>query len=483
MPLYSSYVPQTEHLEHQAKMFAEHVDDKCYALFWEQGCCKTKVYIDWVAYLYENGLIDALVLVAPPGVERNFLVKELAKHWPTRLPYKAFVYNSKQAKNVSAERDRKAILEYREGLAIVCISYAAFVTDKGKLFIKNFFRRRKCAHILDESHFIKNPGSTRTKTLVASGEYCEYKRIGTGTPMGPETCMDLYSQIKFLFPTFWKDKGIPDFACYKAFFGDWVQMDGWAKLLRLKNQDKLKEWLAPISSRVTKAEVLPWLPPKLHTRCYIELPPEHRRAYNQMRDDLRAELLSGAEVSIKTQIVKLRKLLQLASGYLQNTETEEIYPIDNQFPRVDACEDWADGGREQGIIWARFKHDAKLIQERLGSSRIARYDGSISDPEERARELESFERGDKEFLLSSYKVGGTGLTLVNATRQWHHGVDTDSVAFKQAQDRSHRPGLKTAVNYTYCVAADTVDEKVIDAHLRNEETIRDILGDNFSELL
>jgi Mesyanzhinovviridae DNA helicase len=489
-----SYQPKTDHLKHQAKLFAEHAEQAVLAVFNEQGTGKSKSYIDMVAHAYEQKRINALLLVAPKGVERNFAIKELPKHWPDRLQREVFIYQTKQAKNKRSsldvsgfarnggEEDREFIMKYDGGIPIVCISYSALVTDLGKAFAKRFLQKHKAAYILDESHFIKSPSAVRTKTIVASGAYAEFKRIGTGTPMGAEGPLDLYSQIRFLDPEFWKLRNIPDFACYKAFVGDWVRIDNWDKLLRWKNLDKINEWLQEISVRVLKADVLPDLPAKLHTRHFIELPAEHRRVYSQVKDDLRAELMSGVEMDIKNRLVVLRKLLQVASGYIKDTTTGLTHPINDDLPRIDACEDWCDASNTQGIIWTRFRHDADLLVKRLGLERVARYDGAVDD-EQRAINLEAFERGDKQFFLANPRVGGTGLTLTQASRQWHHGVDVDPVALKQAQDRSHRPGQHNAVLYTYCVAQDTVDEQVIDTLLANEDVSRTILGDKFSELL
>jgi len=489
-----AYQPKTENLKHQAKLFEEHAEDAVLAVFNEQGTGKSKSYIDMVANAYEQKRINALLLVAPKGVERNFAVKELPKHWPDRIPRSVFIYQTKQARNKRSsldvsgfasnggEEDRQAIMKYDGGCAIVCISYSAFVTDLGKAFAKRFLQKHKAAYILDESHFIKSPNALRTKTIVASGAYSEFKRIGTGTPMGAEGPLDVYSQVRFLDPEFWKRKGIPDFACYKAFFGDWVRIENWDKLIRWKNLDKLNAWLSEISVRVLKADVLPDLPAKMHTRHFIEMPAEHRRVYNQVQEDLRAELLSGVEVDIKNKLVMLRKLLQVASGYIKDTKTGLTHPINDDLPRIDACQEWCDASNTQGIIWTRFRHDADLLVQRLGLERVARYDGAVDD-DGRAINLEAFERGDKQFFLSNPRVGGTGLTLTQASRQWHHGVDVDPVALKQAQDRSHRPGQHNAVSYTYCIAQDTADEQVIDTHLANEDVNRTILGDRFSELL
>ena len=52
---------------------------------WEQGTGKTKPVLDTATRLYDEGLIDALLVVAPNGVHRNWLTDEVPAHLPDRL--------------------------------------------------------------------------------------------------------------------------------------------------------------------------------------------------------------------------------------------------------------------------------------------------------------------------------------------------------------------------------------------------------------
>ena len=476
------YIPKTEPYPFQKRLFDDYSSKAVWAYFNEQGTGKAKAGIDDASQAYENKVIDALLIVAPDAVKTNWERIEIPKHMPDRIPRQVFVYYSKQAKNKQHQAACKQAIAYREGLSIVCMSFSAFTTDAGKKFAKEFLSKRKAGFFLDESQNIRTPGAVRTKTIVAAGAYSEFKRCFSGTPMGKTGPLGMYSQIKFLDAMFWKRRGINDFALYKSFFADWVQTHGgWTKCLGYKNEHILQEWIKEISCRVLKADVLPDLPPKLHTRLYFDLPEEHRRVYNQMRDELRCDLLSGAEIEIDSALVSLRKLMQICCGYVKDTETDKLHPINDELPRIDAAVEWCEEHETQSIIWCRQRHDVDLLAERLGS-KMARYDGKLSE-HDRSLQLEAWRRGDKQHFVSNAKVGGAGLTLNEADRVLFHAVDVDLIELQQAQDRCHRPGQHHPVNYTYFIARDTCEEKIVNGLLDAKDVIQRILGGTISELL
>lgn len=476
------YEPKTEHFPFQLIRFEKHGSKLVWAHFDDQGTGKAKCGVDEASQAFEQKIVDALLVVSVEEVIINWERKELPKHMPDRIVRNVFRYDSKKAKNKAHQQAAEYALNYKQGISIVLISFSAFTTVAGKAFVKRFLQKRKVAYLIDESQNIRSPNAIRTKAVLASGHYAEFKRIYSGTPMGKTGPLGLYSQIKFLDPLFWKRHGINDYQLFKSFFADWYTMSNGAPILKgFKNEHILHEWLKEISSRVVKSEVMPDLPPKLHTRLYFELPTEHRRVYNQMESDLRAELLSGVEIEVQLAITKLRKLMQVCCGYIKDTEADKIHPINDELPRLDLSVAWAEGITGQTIIWCRQTHDVDLLMDALGST-AARFDGHYKG-EERTRQLESWERGDKQHLVSNTKVGGTGLTLTQAHDVLFNAVDVDSVELKQAQDRCHRPGQHFPVNYTYLVAKDTCDEKIIDAHIACEDVIQRILGGRLMELL
>lgn len=486
-----SYVPKTDYYPFQKVRFEAHSLKKVWAHFDDQGTGKAKDGADTAAQWFELGWVDAMLVAAPGEVANNWERKELPKHLPDRIKRNVFLFDPKKAKQKAHLAAMERALSYRDGLSIVLITYSAFTTVAGKAFVKKFLKKRRVAYMLDESQNIRTPKAIRTKSIVASGDYAELKRIYSGTPIGKTGPLGLYSQIKFLDNEFWKRKGINSYELFKSFFADWFQTDQGYKILKgYKNEHIMQEWLKEISSRVVKSEVLPDLPPKLHSRLYFDLPSEHRRVYEQMANNLRAELLSGVEVEVELAITKLRKLMQICCGYIKEADTMDpaggmvrgrTHPINDELPRVDMTVAWAEGITGQTIIWCRQIHDVDLICKALGSA-ASRFDGHFKGIA-RTAQLESWERGDTQHLVSNAKVGGTGLTLNQAHDVLFNAVDVDSVEFKQAQDRCHRPGQHNPVNYTYLIAKDTCDEKIVDSLIANEDVVQRIFGGKLMELL
>lgn len=473
---------ETTPMPHQQMLAELYALKLVHAYFNEQGTCKTWLGINDFTISYLKGETDTLVVIGPSGVERNWHLKEIPLHMKRSVQERAhiFVWNTKTAGSQREARRRKAAEAHVGGPLIVLMSYSAACTVKGKAWLKEkILKKRKCFYLLDESQFIKNPGSKRTMALVASGAYADRKRIMTGTPMGANGPMDLYAQIMFLDDTFWKRHGIKDYQIFKAFFADWLPMDGWMKILRFKNMELLSEWLKEISCRVLKSEVLKDLPERMYTRQYLEMPAEHRRVYEALRDKLRAQLQSGDMVEVRNPLTLRSKFMQVCCGYIAVDKGEPFELIDGSLPRMDSAVEWLEAGNSQAIVWTRFRMDVDQFEKRLGD-RMARYDGKLS-PEARGRELEAFQKGDKQYFVANPQVGGTGLTINEADRALVYAMRDDPIELKQALDRNHRPGQKNAVNYCFMVAQDTVDERIIDRHVKNNEISCEVLGDKILE--
>ena len=72
----------TEPYAHQREALERSYDKRNYGYFMEMGCGKSKVLIDNVVWLYEQGRIDTAVIVAPKGVYRNWETSEIPTHFP-----------------------------------------------------------------------------------------------------------------------------------------------------------------------------------------------------------------------------------------------------------------------------------------------------------------------------------------------------------------------------------------------------------------
>lgn len=360
---------------------------------------------------------------------------------------------------------------------MLAITYDGLCTETGKAYVKRFLTQRRVFYVLDEAHYIKTPGSKRTKTILASSKYARYKRLLTGTPVA-EGPFDLYSQLRFLDENFWKYKGIGSFSGFKSEFGVFMRREfgprSFDQLIGYKNLEKLHGCLGEMCHRLTKEEAGLKLPPKLYSKRYIELTPEQKRIYSSLRDDLRAELMTGVEITTPLAIVKLLRLQQVICGYVGDGE-KILHRIEGPNPRLDATLDILSGINHQAIVWCRFTEDIDQLTAALGSDAV-RYDGTLT-PDDAALSKEKFQAGDAKVFVANTQKGAEGLTLVGAKSAIYYSNSFRLVHREQSENRCHRPGQTTSVLYTDLVAQDTVDEQIVDALQKKQDIATLITGD------
>lgn len=492
-----TYTPKTTPFKHQAEEFAARATAPAWARFWEQGTGKSKSIIDEATALYEKGEIDAVIVVAPNGVERNWKTDELPAHLPDRhwSGTRVEFWQTGKAGTKKHAAAFKTLLHH-EGFAWLLMSYDAVMTNTGKQFLWEFLKRRRVLYALDESSDIKSPGAKRTIRVVASGKYAKYRRIMDGTPVtaGP---FDVYAPIKFLDENFWGRHRLGSYTVFKKVFGKWftakecLELHGYDpkydKLLGFQNLDKLNKILSTVSSRVLKVDVMD-LPPKLYGRRYFELTPEQVNIYNQLKNDFYAELENGSFIEAPLAIVRLLRYQQILSGYAYTDDEEEPFQLlPGKNPRLQLLGDIVEGQHHKSIIWARFTKDidqiVELIKGRGGN--VVRYDGQCSD-EEAADNSEQFKRGDAQWIVANPSKGARGLTWNMA----HHVVYYNN-SFKlrdrlQSEDRAHRGVMTHSVDYTDIEGIMPDGKKTVDNHivtnLRNKfDVAAEINGDKLRE--
>ncbi len=81
----TDYVYATEPFDHQRELFEATRDLEHYAIWWEQGTGKSKPAIDTACWLYQQGKIDGVLVVAPTGVHRNWMTDEIPRHLSPEL--------------------------------------------------------------------------------------------------------------------------------------------------------------------------------------------------------------------------------------------------------------------------------------------------------------------------------------------------------------------------------------------------------------
>jgi len=498
-----NYKYRTKPYDHQRKLFEETWDKEYFAVFWEQGTGKTKVTLDTAAALYLDGKIDCLLVVAPNGVHRNWVVEEIGIHMPEVVLEEtvSFAYQSSKAGTKKAQRAAQEAAD-APGLAVVAMSYDAFITKRGAALAALLLKTRKCLMVLDESARIKSPKARRTKAILKASPKALYRRILTGTPIanGP---FDIYTQMDYLKRKYWKDEGLNNFTIFKNYFANWVDQylpstgRTFKQLVSYKNLAELNEIIQKDSSRVTKDDVLD-LPPKIYAKRFFQMSPKQDRMYRDLKDNFMVTLDGGEMVTADLALTRLLRLQQITCGYV-TTETILPDPEDTDFYEIiqrtrDIEEDnnsrlkllieILEDTPHKAIIWARFTRDIDLIMNYLGD-RAVRYDGKTSD-DERAEALDSFQHGkhgDAQFFVANAQAAGEGLTLTQARTVIYYNNNFKLTERLQSEDRAHRIGQNFPVNYIDIVAIDTVDERIIDALRSKRDIASQITGDELKEWL
>lgn len=476
-----TYKYKTAPFDHQHKAFTSTANRAAFGLFFEQGLGKSKIIIDTASYLYLNGKIRGLVIVAPNGVHRNWISDEIPEHMPADVykQVKYIIWDSKKAGQVGFTKQLKAIMKDEDSFCIVLVCYQASIRDKCKNFLRRFLDSRPCMMALDESQFIKNADSKVKTTLVALGHHARARRIASGTPI--EKPFDIYPQIRFLDSQFWKSKGFPTYEDFKQHFGIFVERSfgprSFSQLVGHKNLEELAGYVKEMGWRLTKDEAGLNLPAKIYSKRYYDLSPAQQRVYEELKEAERKAVLldSGDEIVVKNTMTRMLRLQQIACGFVSCEAEQPSIRVSEDLPRMDmVCGEILEGLTTQAIIWHRFKADIDEMCLRLGKNCV-RYDGQVDD-DERAYNKKRFQSGDVQFFVAS-KAASTGLTLVGAKTAVYYSNSFSYIDRVQSEDRIHRIGQTVSVNYIDIVANGTIDEYIVKALRKKQDVITTVLQD------
>ena len=475
------YIYFTEPYEHQREAFLASCQSAVYALLMDMGTGKTKVVIDTLAFNFEEGRINFILVSAPKGVIANW-VPEIDKHLPERIPRKIVLWKPSLTK-----AKRKELMELYEDsneLKILLMNVEAFSTKKGVDVAEFFVKKFKMMMVVDESTTIKNRKAKRTKAICAVGRGAVMRRILTGSPV-TKSPMDLYSQMEFL------DPGILGFRSFYAFQGRYAIVQrrtlgshSFNHVVGFRRLDELTEKLQEHSYRVRKEDCLD-LPDKVYMSRSVELTKEQSDAYVQMKHLALARLDNGEMATTKNVLTQIMRLQQICLGHLTDDDG-----VVNELPsnRLSSLLDICDEIQGKAIIWATWTMDIRSIGEalrdRYSVQSVALLHGETPDSE-RQQIVETFQDRQSElrFLVGHPKTGGFGLTLTAANTVIYYSNSYDLELRVQSEDRAHRIGQENKVTYVDLLSPGTIDEKIVGA-LRSKIRIADqILGEDVREWL
>jgi SNF2 family DNA or RNA helicase len=466
---------------HQQAYLMRFWEKRVAAIFSEMGTGKSFMLINNLAMLYDQGKINAALIIAPKGVYRNWMDTEIPKHMPAHVVYQMALWspNPKKAEREALDK----LFTVSEDLKILVMNIEALSTEKGVKFASRYLLCHNGFMAIDESTTIKTPTAARAKNALKVGKEAHYRRIMTGSPV-TKSPMDLYQQCAFLSPNCLGHASYYTFqARYAVLQERQLATHSFKQILGFRHLDELKEKLDKFSFRVTKEECLD-LPEKLYVKREVDLTEEQVKAYNEMRLMALAQFSEGL-VSTVNALTQIMRLHQIVCGHVKLDDGTVLHLPNNRIKELLNVAEESDG---KMIIWANYRHDIEAIklalQEAYGMSAVGTYYGDTSG-DERQRVVEEFQKPDgaMRFFVGNPSTGGYGLTLTAASIVLYYSNSFDLEKRLQSEDRAHRIGQTRNVTYIDLICPKTVDEKIVKA-LRDKINIANqVMGEELKSWL
>ena len=475
-----NYKFKTKPYGHQLDALEASWNKEVFAYFMEMGTGKSKVLLDNAAILYDKGEINALLLIAPKGVYKNWYDSEIPTHLPDHVDKRIVLWKTSD-KSIKQKKLLNTLFESGSDLRILIMNVESFSSGDGADFAYKFLSAHPKSMIaIDEATTIKTPTSNRTRKIVALRNMCKYRRILTGSPV-TKSPLDLYSQCQFLDP--WL-LGHESYTTFKARYAETrkIQVNGRQVeiITGYRHLQELSDKVVGFSKRILKEDCLD-LPEKTYVKHYVELTDEQRKLYKQMKKEAIA-FLNGKMQSSATVMTQLMRLHQITCGHftaddntIQDLPSSRLSELMNILENVEG----------KTIIWSHYTHDVRRIIEEIkkvyGDDSVVDYYGQ-TDTDSRSKNIKKFQTDDKcRFFVGTTHTGGYGITLTAGSNMIYFSNGYDLEKRQQSEARIDRIGQTRKMTYIDIMAQDTIDERIVKALRKKVNIANAIMKEDYKE--
>lgn len=459
--------------EYQKKAIKFMVSQGAAGLFADPGLGKTSMTLGAFKVLKQQGLVDAMVVVAPLLVCYNVWPRE-AKKWRDFNQLKVRVLHGPN-KMVEASKDADIYVINPEAIEWLHDNWPK-KWDKLSMML-----------VIDESTKFKNYSSIRFKamrggTVTRKDSKKTFKPllkkftrryILTGTP-APNGLIDLWAQVFMLdfggklgqYVSHYRHRWF-----YPTGYGgyEWAPQAGAEDeiydhlddlVLRLDAKDYLD--LPPLVGDITGMSGKAQAPDDDTGIIRIEMPTDVRKAYDELEKEFITELEGGHEITAQTAAVVSGRLRQLANGgiYLDRKENK-VKHLHNLKAEMTA-ELIEELNGKPALVAYEFNHDLERLLKVLGKK--TPYIGKGASGKESQRLVDAWNRGDLPVLLGQPASMSHGLNMQDAGRAviWHSPT-WNYESYVQFTRRIWRQGQTESVFLYHIVMEKTIDEAVLQA--------------------
>jgi hypothetical protein len=322
--------------------------------------------------------------------------------------------------------------------------------------------------VLDEAQAIRNPQTDLARAAYALS--ARFRVSLTGTPI-ENRLVDLWSQLHFLNPGF--------LGSLSSFEERYVRPIERGEIEPLS---RLRERIHPFFLRRLKRDVAPELPPRTESMLVAELTSSERDLYDALRLAARKDVVEKLERG-GTVLAVLEALLRLrqAACHPALVPGQQAASSSKTELLLSALETAA-ADEHKSLVFSQWTSMLDLLEPKLKERGLAfvRLDGSTID---RAGVVDRFQRDPEvSVFLVSLKAGGVGLNLTAADHVFLFDPWWNPAVEEQAFDRAHRIGQENPVFVYRLVAAETVEERILDLQREKRSLAELAAGGDSSKL-
>ena len=449
------YKFKTRPFRHQRKATIEAVRHGNFALLMDPRTGKTKAILDAIAIQALKGKCSrVLVLTTIDGL--SVWADEAEQHFPFQLRFKAI-------------GDPTVVKIGNSGPLV-------------KIFAVNYDKFRSRARsskkweypvigaieqwgpdivVLDESHKVKRAGGVTSQAAWRSVRRMRQKRTdgqpfvieATGTP-NPKGWQDLFAQYRVMDDTI--------FGTAKAQFEDRYCIYGEGNrrytIIGYRNLRELKRKVRAHSFAISEEKAFPGAPPQLWQNLPVSLPTQARRMYEEMAEEMVADLGDGRLIQAANIGARRIRLLQITGGF--TTSGEQIH--DAKLQVLDsAAREYVESG-SRFVVYARFLPEVAAIGRCLERAKIPHHTVSgATSRADRSRARAALLRGSVSALVFQVATGSEAIDLASAHEILFYSLPDGWKDYWQATRRIRGPKQKHATRYRHIVARNTLDRSVL----------------------
>jgi len=475
-----NYKFKTKPYGHQLDALEASWNKEVFAYFMEMGTGKSKVLLDNAAILYDKGEINALLLIAPKGVYKNWYDSEIPTHLPDHVDKRIVLWKTSD-KSIKQRKLLNTLFETGSDLRILIMNVESFSSGDGADFAYKFLSAHpKSMVAIDEATTIKTPTTNRTKKIIALRSMCKYRRILTGSPV-TKSPLDLYSQCQFLDP--WL-LGYESYTAFKARHAETRKILVNGRHIEIvtgyRHLQELSDKVVSFSKRILKEDCLD-LPAKTYVKHYVELTDEQKKLYKQMKKEAIA-FLNGKMQSTATVMTQFMRLHQITCGHF-TADDGTIQDLPSS--RLSELMSILENIEGKTIIWSHYTHDVKRIIEEIkkvyGEDSVVDYFGE-TDTDARSTNIKKFQNDDKcRFFVGTTHTGGYGITLTAGSNMIYFSNGYDLEKRQQSEARIDRIGQTKKMTYIDIMAQDTIDERIVKALRKKVNIANAIMKEDYKE--